>query len=116
MVKYFKTNGIYKECNLLRVAVAYKKGNGYIAKVNPVFEEKGYWGMDYCKEYYDYYNTMVYMLVPCLRKSKKRKEEANVIIEEKMNWLLEQYVKLVDSKGGKHIEILGEYEECMKND
>ena len=54
---------------------------------------------------------MVYMLVPCSRKSKKREEEADVIIEEKMNWLLEQYVKLVDSKGGKHIEILGEYEE-----
>lgn len=111
MVKYFKTNGIYRECNLLRVEVAYEKGKGYIAKVIPAHKGNGCWGTIYCKEYYDYYNTMVYMLVPCSRKSKKREEEANVIIEEKMNWLLEQYVKLVDSKGGKHIEILGEYEE-----
>lgn len=111
MVKYFKTNGIYRECNLLRVEVAYEKGKGYIAKVIPAHKGNGCWGTIYCKEYYDYYNTMVYMLVPCSRKSKKREEEANVIIEEKMNWLLEQYVKLVDNKGGKHIEIIGAYEE-----
>lgn len=111
MVRYFKTTGIYEDSNLLRVEVVYDKGNGYVAKVTPCHKGNGCWGVIYSKEYYEYYNTLVCMLVPCSRKSAKKEAEARTLAEEKINWLLEQYVTMAENKGGRHIEIVGELEE-----
>ena len=38
-------------------------------------------------------------------------QEAYVLMRDKMNWLLEQYVTMAENKGGRHIEIVGELEE-----
>ena len=111
MVRYFKTTGIYADSNLLRVEVRYNKGKGYVAEIKPCRKDEHSWGILYCKEYYNYYNTLVYMLVPCGRKSAKKEAEACVMAEQEMDWMLKQYVKMAEDKGGRHIEIVGELEE-----
>ena len=111
MVHYYKTTGIYSDCNLLRVEVHYNKGNGYEARVTPCSKTDDYYSIFYSKEYFNYYNTLTCMLVPCGRKSAKRAREAYEIMKKKMDWLIEQYVQMAESKGGRHIEIVGELEE-----
>ena len=111
MVRYYKTTGIYANSNLLRVEVVYDKGRGYVAKVTPCHKGNGCWGVIYSKEYYDYYNTLSCMLVSCSRKSAKKEAEACTLAEEKINWLLEQYVTMAENNGGRHIEIVGELED-----
>lgn len=111
MVKYFKTNGIYDNCNLLRVEVKYNKGKGYVAEVNPCHKDKFCWGTVYCKEYYQYYNTLSCMLIPCSRRSAKKEQKAIEMMLDKINYLLESYVNMAYNKGGRHIEIVGEYIE-----
>ena len=51
------------------------------------------------------------MLVSCSRRSAKKEQEAYLLMKDKMNWLLEQYVIMAENKGGRHIEIVGELEE-----
>jgi hypothetical protein len=51
------------------------------------------------------------MLVPCSRRSEKKEQEAYFLMKNKMNYLLEQYVSMAESNGGRHIEIVGELEE-----
>ena len=111
MVHYYKTTGIYDDSNLLRVEVVYDKGKGYVAKVIPCHKGNGCWGVIYSKEYYDYYNTLSCMLIPCGRKSAKKEQEAYVLMKGKIDWLLEQYVIMAENKGGRHIEIVGELED-----
>lgn len=111
MVHYYKTTGIYEDSNLLRVEVKYDKGKGYVAQINPCHKDENSWGMLYCKEYYQYYNTLSCMLVPCGRKSAKKEQEANELAEKKIDLLLEQYAIMAENKGGRHIEIIGELEE-----
>lgn len=111
MVRYFKTTGIYADSNLLRVEVKYNKGKGYVAEINPCHKDEHSWGILYCKEYYNYYNTLSCMLVPCSRKNAKKEAEACVIAEQEMDWMLKQYVTMAENKGGRHIEIVGELEE-----
>lgn len=111
MVRYFKTTGIYEDSNLLRVEVDYNKGEGYIAKVTPCHKGDGCWGVLYSSEYYRYYNTLSCMLVPCGRKSAKKEAEACALAEQKIDWLLKQYVTMAENKGGRHIEIVGELED-----
>lgn len=111
MVHYFKTTGIYEDSNLLRVEVVYDKGKGYIAQVTPCHRGNGCWGVIYSKEYYEYYNTLVCMLVPCGRKSAKKEAEAIALAELNMENLLKQYVIMAENNGGRHIEIVGELEE-----
>jgi hypothetical protein len=50
-------------------------------------------------------------LVPCVRKSAKKEAEAIALAELNMNNLLEQYVTMAESKGGRRIEIVGELED-----
>lgn len=111
MVHYYKTTGIYEDSNLLRVEVKYDKGKGYVAQVTPCHKGNGCWGVIYSKEYYDYYGTLSCMLIPCGRRSEKKEQEAYLLMKDKMNWLLEQYVIMAENKGGRHIEIVGELEE-----
>lgn len=111
MVRYFKTTGIYADSNLLRVEVKYNKGKGYVVEINPCRKDEHSWGILYCKEYYNYYNTLVCMLVPCGRKSAKKEAEAIALSELNIENLLEQYVTMAENKGGRHIEIVGELEE-----
>lgn len=111
MVHYYKTTGIYSDCNLLRVEVYYNKGAGYEARVTPCSKEDGHYSIFYSSEYFKYYNTLTYMLVPCGRKSVKKEQEAYKLMTKKMNWLLEQYVAMAENKGGRHIEIVGELED-----
>ena len=111
MVHYYKTTGIYDKSNLLRVEVKYDKGNGYVAMINPCYKDVMSWGIIYNKEYYNYYNTLTCMLVPCSRKSAKKEQEAYFLMRDKINWLLEQYVTMAENKGGRHIEIVGELED-----
>ena len=111
MVHYYKTTGIYADSNLLRVEVTYDKGRGYVAQITPCHKDEHSWGILYCKEYYNHYNTLSCMLVPCGRKSAKKEQEAYGIMKEKMDWLLAQYVIMAENKGGRHIEIVGELED-----
>ena len=111
MVHYYKTTGIYSDCNLLRAEVYYNKGVGYEARVTPCSKANGYYSVFYSQEYFKYYNTLTCMLIPCSRKSAKKEQEACVIMKDKMDWLLEQYVQMAENKGGRHIEIVGELEE-----
>ena len=111
MVRYYKTTGIYADSNLLRVEVHYNKGVGYEARVTPCSKRDGHYSIFYNHEYYQYYNTLVCMLVPCSRRSAKKEQEAYFLMKDKMNWLLEQYVAMAENKGGRHIEIIGELEE-----
>lgn len=111
MVRYFKTTGIYDSSDLLKVEVEYDKGRGYQARITPCSKGNGFISVSYCPEYYKYYNTLVCMLVPCGRKSTKKETEAIALAEEKINWLLEQYVAMAENKGGRHIEIVGELED-----
>lgn len=111
MVRYYKTTGIYSDCNLLRVEVHYNKGKGYEARVTPCSKEDGYYSIFYSPEYFQYYNTLTCMLVPCGRKSAKKEQEAYFLMRDKMDWLLDEYVRVAENKGGRHIEIIGELEE-----
>jgi hypothetical protein len=111
MVRYFKTTGIYDDSNLLRVEVKYDKGKGYVAKIVPCHKDEYSYGVCYNKEYFDYYNTLECMLVPCKRKSAKTEAAACELAELQMDWLLEQYVTMAENKGGRHIEIVGELED-----
>lgn len=111
MVRYYKTTGIYADSNLLRVEVKYNKGKGYVAEINPCRKDEHSWGILYCKEYYNYYNTLSCMLVPCSRKSAKKEAEAIALAELNIENLLEQYVVMAENKGGRHIEIVGELED-----
>lgn len=111
MVRYFKTTGIYDDSNLLRVEVKYNKGKGYVAEINPCRKDEHSWGILYCEKYYNYYNTLVCMLVPCGRKSAKKEAEAIALAKLNIENLLEQYVVMAENKGGRHIEIVGELEE-----
>lgn len=111
MVKYFKTNGIYSNADMLRVEVKYDKGNGYVAVVNPVHKDKYSWSIIYCREYYQHYNTLSCMFIPCKRRSEKKEQEANEMLLEKLEWLVEQYVNMAYNKGGRYIEVVGEYTE-----
>lgn len=112
MVHYYKTTGIYADSNLLRVEVKYDKGKGYIAMINPCHKDEHSWGILYNKEYYNHYNTLTCMLVPCERKSAKKEAQAIALAELNMENLLEQYVIMAENKGGRHIEIIGKLEEC----
>lgn len=111
MVKYYNTNGIYGNSNLLRIEVKYSKGNGYVAEINPCHKDKFSYGITYCREYYQYYNTLSCMLVPCGRRSTKKEQEAVEMMLKKIDWLLEQYVNMAYNKGGRYIEVIGEYIE-----
>lgn len=111
MVRYYKTTGIYADSNLLKVEVVYNKGKGYKARVTPCSVGNGFFSVVYDTEYYKYYNTLCCMLIPCSRKSTKREEEARSLAEKKIPYLLEQYVLMAESKGGRHIEIVGELED-----
>ena len=111
MVRYYKTTGIYADSNLLRIEVKYDKGRGYVAEINPCHKDAHSWGILYCKEYYNYYNTLSCMLIPCGRKNAKKETEACALAAGKIDWLLEQYVQMAENKGGRHIEIIGELEE-----
>lgn len=111
MVRYFKTTGIYADSNLLKVEVCYNKGVGYEARVTPCSKGNGFLSVVYDKEYYQYYNTLVCMLVPCSRKSAKKEAEAIALAELNMENLLNQYVTMAENKGGRHIEIVGELED-----
>lgn len=111
MVHYYKTKGIYSDSNLLRMKVYYNKGRGYEARVTPCSKSDGHYSIIYNPEYFQYYNTLTCMLVPCSRKSAKKEYEACRIMEEKANWLLNQYVTMAENKGGRHIEIVGELED-----
>ena len=111
MAHYYKTTGVYSDCNLLRVEVHYNKGRGYEARVTPCSKSDGHYSIFYSPEYFNYYNTLSCMLVPCSRRGAKKEQEAYEIMKEKMDWLLEQYVQMAESKGGRHIEIIGELEE-----
>ena len=111
MVHYYKTTGIYADSNLLKVEVYYNKGVGYEARVTPCSKGNGFFSVVYDMEYYKYYNTLTCMLVPCSRRSEKKEREAYFLMRNKMNWLLEEYVRMAESKGGRHIEIVGELEE-----
>ena len=111
MVRYYKTTGIYSDSDLLKVEVAYNKGKGYEARVTPCSKGNGFFSVVYDAEYYQHYNTLTCMLVPCSRQSAKKEGEACSLAEEKIDWLLEQYVQMAENKGGRHIEIVGELEE-----
>lgn len=111
MVHYYKTTGIYADSNLLMVEIEYDKGRGYEVRITPCSKRNGCISISYCSEYYKYYNTLVCMLVPCGRKSAKKEAEACTLAEQKIDWLLEQYVIMAENKGGRHIEIVGELEE-----
>ena len=111
MVRYYKTTGIYADSNLLKVEVYYNKGVGYEARVTPCSKGNGFFSVVYDTEYYQYYNTLTCMLVPCSRKSAKEEAEACSLMEKKLDWLLEQYVIMAENKGGRHIEIVGELED-----
>ena len=111
MVHYYKTTGIYSSSDTLRVEVHYNKGIGYEARITPCSKEGEYYSIMYSPEYFKYYNTLTCTLVPCGRKSVKKEQEAYEIMKDKMNWLLEQYVNMAESKGGRHIKIVGELEE-----
>lgn len=111
MVHYYKTTGIYEDSNLLKVEVYYNKGVGYEARVTPCSKGDGFFSVVYSKEYYQYYNTLVCMLVPCSRKSAKKEQEAYLLMKDNMSHLLEQYVTMAENKGGRHIEIVGELED-----
>jgi hypothetical protein len=110
MVHYYKTTGIYSDSNLLRVEVHYNKGKGYEARVTPCAKRDNCYSIFYSPEYFQYYNTLTCILVPCSRKSVKKEQEAYALMRDKMNWLLEQYVTMAESKGGRRIEIVGELE------
>mgnify|MGYP003490402834 CR=1 FL=1 len=111
MVHYYKTTGIYADSNLLKVEVHYNNGVGYEARVTPCSKGNGFFSVVYDKEYYQYYNTLTCMLVPCGRKSAKKEQEACFLMREKMDWLLDEYVRMAENNGGRHIEIVGELEE-----
>lgn len=111
MVRYYKTTGIYDDSNLLRVQVKYDKGKGYVVEIVPCYKDEHSYSIVYSKEYFDYYNTLSCMLVPCKRKSVKTEAVACELAGLQMNWLLEQYVTMAENKGGRHIEIVGELED-----
>ena len=111
MVHYYKTTGIYSDVNLLRVEVYYNKGVGYEARVTPCSKRDGYYSVFYSHEYFQYYNTLTCMLIPCSRKSAKKEQEAYKILSYNIDQLLEQYVLKAESRGGRHIEIVGELED-----
>lgn len=111
MVHYYKTTGIYSDSNLLRVELHYNKGKGYEARVTPCSKDDGHYSIFYSPEYFQYYNTLTCMLVPCSRRSAKKEQEAYLLMKDKMNWLLEQYVIMAENKGGRRIEIVGELED-----
>ena len=111
MVHYYKTTGIYSDSNLLKVEVYYNKGIGYEARVTPCSKGNGFFSVVYSREYYQHYNTLTCLLVPCGRRSAKKEQEAYFLMRDKMSWLLEQYVTMAENKGGRHIEIVGELEE-----
>ena len=111
MVHYYKTTGIYADSNLLRVEVKYDKGRGDVAQINPCHKDEHSYGIFYNEDYYKYYNTLTCMLVPCTRRSAKKEQEAYFLMRDKMNWLLDEYVRMAENKGGRHIEIVGELED-----
>lgn len=112
MVRYYQTTGIYEDSNLLRLEVEYDKRQGYVARIDPCHKRDEHsYGILYCKEYYQYYHTLTCILVPCVRRSVKKEQEACVLAEEKIDLLLEQYVIMAKNNGGRHIEIVGELEE-----
>ena len=109
MVKYYKTTGIYRESNLLRVEVKYIKGKGYAVDVNPCHKDKFSYGIIYCEEYYKYYNTLSYLLIPCARRSAKKEQEAEAMMLENIDLILDLYVDMAHKNGGRLIEVVGEY-------
>ena len=111
MVHYYKTTGIYADSDLLRIEVYYNKGAGYEARVTPCSKRDGYYSVFYNHEYFQYYNTLTCMLIPCNRKSAKKEQEAYELMKKKTDWLLEQYIQMAENKGGRHIEIVGRLED-----
>lgn len=111
MVHYYKTTGIYADSNLLKVEVHYNKGVGYEARITPCSKGNGFFSVVYSREYYQHYNTLTCLLVPCARRSEKKEQEAYFLMRYKINELLEQYVTMAENKGGRHIEIVGELED-----
>ena len=112
MIKYYKTTGIYRECDTIRIEVKYNKDKGgYYAYLTPCFKQKYCYGTTYCAEYYTYYGGIDCLLVPCGRKSAKKEQEAADLLLENIDNLLEKYVQLVSERGGRYIEIIGEYTE-----
>lgn len=111
MVHYYKTTGIYSDSNLLMVEVHYNKGKGYEARITPCSKGNGHYSVMYSPEYYKYYNTLTCMLVPCARKSAKKEAQAIALAELNMANLLDEYVRMAENNGGRHIEIVGELED-----
>ena len=111
MVHYYKTTGIYSDSNLLMVEVHYNKGKGYEARITPCSKGNGYYSVMYSPEYYKYYNTLTCMLVPCSRRSAKKEAQAIALAELNMDNLLDEYVRMAENNGGRHIEVIGELEE-----
>ena len=96
MVHYYKTTGIYADSNLLRIEVTYDKGRGYVAQINPCHKDEHSWGILYNKEYYNHYNTLSCMLVPCGRKNAKKEQEAYEIMKAYMKENKISFKKLFD--------------------
>lgn len=113
MIRYYKTTGIYAESDLLRLEVKYDKDrSGYCAYLTPCHKDNEHcFSVYYCKEYYAYYGTFIQPLVRCGRRSKKQEESANAICDKMIEKLLAKYVEVAETKGGRHIEIIGEIEE-----
>ena len=115
MVRYYKTNVIYAEADVLRVSVQYQKEEGgYIVQIDPCSREKDTETRYYYPEYYKYYGSLRELVVRCGRRSEKRYNEACVICNKMITELLDKYIKHADKKGGNHIEIIGELEEYRK--
>ena len=108
MAKYYKTNGIYKNCDHIRLDVCYEKGIGYIAEVIPCHKDDFSYGITYCSEYFNYYEGIKKNLIQCGRKSEKKLAEACKLAEQKAKDLIQSYVDAVSVRGGRHIEILEE--------
>lgn len=111
MVKYFKTTGIYGVSDYLRVEVRYSKDdNGYVARIDPCSKAQHCYGVTYGPEYYQYYGTLIQPLVRCSRRSKKQEEIACEMCNQMIFKLLDKYIEIAESKGGRLIEIIGEEE------
>ena len=115
MSRYFQTKGIYGKVDVLEVTMQYDPKVGYEAQVRPCYLHDGMISYVFAPEYYQFYQTLHWPLLVCLRQSKKRRQEACRLVDEQIDFLLEKYVRGASLRGGIDIEIVGEITESKTN-
>lgn len=113
MEKYFKINKpAYHNNNTIRVSADYNKNKGGYCITAELIERMesplGCFGKAFCKEYYQHNGDGISLVIPCGRRSAKKQEEANAILERDAEKYAVAFLNHVNSVLGTDVEIVKE--------